>query len=208
MSSSAGRRHPINASVIGVAVLAFVAFALPVLAGMGGEAAAQPTAAQANAAGVAMAAAEVTLANQSTTVTSMFIPDNTIGTVTVPWTASVVTVHDSTTVFEMDTDCAALPGDSGCDFLGHANMTFAPNFYQYTVTIPVIHLTVSHGCKTVGTTEATCTNSISAMGSAESSTSTLKPTDFGLSPVTIMAGLEKLPSTTATSMLMLHSRAH
>ncbi|KAF2493685.1 hypothetical protein BU16DRAFT_527915 [Lophium mytilinum] len=136
------------------------------------------------AAAFVMALIWTTVLSQTTSVTSLFIPDYAIDA---PSLASVVTSHDSTIVYDMSS----------------SRLTFGPGFVEIHYTEePVFSQSIY--CDTRSVTEADCTLSFGGTDYPTTESEYPLTLSFGADPlanraVTITAGLEKLGMKTVTT---------
>ncbi|KAF2805455.1 uncharacterized protein BDZ99DRAFT_480179 [Mytilinidion resinicola] len=142
---------------------------------------------------LATAALTTTTLAQSTSVTSLFIPQ---GGDTQPLDASIVGAHAATTTWAIN--CPANEDASDCGYEGAFTFTLGPSFYEaQTTEAPVFSYSVH--CDLDGTTVATCTESAGGQSAnfPGSSVETYTGTDVGgVQVVTVTAGLEKLSGAT------------
>ncbi|KAF2812964.1 uncharacterized protein BDZ99DRAFT_517259 [Mytilinidion resinicola] len=128
-----------------------------------------------------------TASAQSTSVTSLFLPDDTKAS----YNASVVAVIQSITTYFLDTDCSGIA--SGCNRFDRP-VTYGPTWYE--MRLGGTHTLVEH-CDLEGTTKAICTQSeLDNTNSSFAAAHTYSLSEIVFHRVTIMTGLEKLRTAT------------
>ncbi|KAF2494338.1 hypothetical protein BU16DRAFT_71150 [Lophium mytilinum] len=125
-----------------------------------------------------------------TSVTSLFLPDNSEGT----YNASVVAVSNSITTYILDNDCGGLR--SGCK---NFPVTYGPTWYEMRLdgTDVATYTFVEH-CDLKGTTSAMCKQSEADTGSSLVAKRTYSISSLAYHPVTITKGLKKLTGPSST----------